>query len=134
MHWSRRSPRGSPELDMTPAAFRRLALRLPETEESAHMGHPDFRVRGKIFATLGYPGAGWAMVKLSAEEQAAFVAMQPHVFMPAKGAWGRAGSTLVVLRKATKGAVQAALAAAWESAAPRTSGGKRQRTQRRPVR
>ena len=88
----------------------------PKAEESAHMGHPDFRVGGKIFATLGYTRAGWAMVKLSAEEQAAFVAMQPDAFVPAKGAWGRAGSTLVVLRKAKRGAVQAALAAAWERA------------------
>jgi hypothetical protein len=116
---------------MTPAAFRRLAMSCPEAEESAHMGHPDFRVGGKIFATLGHPGAGWAMVKLSAEEQAAFVAMQPEVFVPAKGAWGRAGSTMVALRKAKQGAVQAALTAAWESAAPGASGGRGQGTQRR---
>ena len=103
----------------------------PEAEESAHMGHPDFRVGGKVFATLGYPGAGWAMVKLPAEEQAAFVAMQPDVFVPAKGAWGRAGSTLIVLRKAKQAAVRAALAAAWESIAAGPSGGRGPRTRRR---
>jgi hypothetical protein len=111
---------------MTPTAFRRLALSFPEAEESAHMGHPDFRDGGKIFATLSYPGPDSAMVKLSAAEQNAFVAMQPHAFIPAKGAWGRAGSTTVVLREAKKGVVQAALAAAWEGTAVKASGTKRQ--------
>ena len=95
------------------------------------MGHPDFRVGGKIFATLGYPDPGGAMVKLSAAEQAAFVAMQPLVFVPARGAWGRAGSTAVALRDAQKGAVQAALAAAWAATAPRASRGEREGRQRR---
>jgi hypothetical protein len=54
---------------MTTADFRRLALALPETAEHAHMDHPDFRVRGKIFATLGYPAQGWGRVKLTPEQQ-----------------------------------------------------------------
>ena len=54
---------------MTPSEFRRLALSFPETEERAHMDHPDFRVAGKIFATLGYPEEGWAMVKITPVEQ-----------------------------------------------------------------
>src|SRR5206468_9304921 len=58
---------------MTPEGFRRLALRMPEASESAHMGHPDFRVRGKIFATLSYPDESWGMVKLTPEQQEAFV-------------------------------------------------------------
>ena len=55
--------------DMTEEQFRSIALSLPETSESAHMCHPDFRVGGKIFATL-WPAAGWAMVKLTPEQQA----------------------------------------------------------------
>jgi hypothetical protein len=116
---------------MTAATFRRLALSLPDAKESAHMGHPDFRVEGRIFATLGYPDPGWAAVKLSAAEQAAFMAMQPRVFTPAKGAWGRAGSTMVLLREARKAAVQAALAAAWEGITSQASASKRQTRGRR---
>ena len=67
---------------MTANDFRRLALSLPETEERAHMDHPDFRVAGKIFATLGYPDHGWAMVKLTPVEQEMFVKAQPKVFDP----------------------------------------------------
>src|SRR5437879_11227466 len=58
---------------MTPNDFRHLALSFPETEERAHMDHPDFRVGGKIFATLGYPEDGWAMVKLTPLEQEMFI-------------------------------------------------------------
>ena len=60
-------------MGITRDGFRRLALSLPEATESAHMGHPDFRVRGKIFATLGSPDDGWGMVKLTPEQQDAFV-------------------------------------------------------------
>ena len=102
---------------MTPAAFRRIALALAGAEESAHMGHPDFRVGGRIFATLASPEAGRAMVKLPPEAQDSFLAMQPGVFTPASGAWGRAGSTMIELGSARPGVVKAALAAAWECAA-----------------
>lgn len=73
---------------MTPDGFRRLALSMPEAREVGHMGHPDFRVRGKIFATLSYPDESWGMVKLTPEQQQAFVSAQPVVFCPVKGAWG----------------------------------------------
>ncbi|MDR3704049.1 MAG: MmcQ/YjbR family DNA-binding protein [Candidatus Sulfopaludibacter sp.] len=63
---------------MTPEDFRRLALSFPETTEQEHMHHPDFRVRGKIFATLGYPHDNWAMVKLPPEQQANFVGAAPQ--------------------------------------------------------
>jgi hypothetical protein len=98
--------------------FRRMALSFPEAEESAHMGHPDFRVRGKIFATLGYPADGWGMVALSATDQQLLVAAQPAVFVPAKGAWGRRGATTVLLKAAKKSTVRDALAAAWRNKAP----------------
>ena len=78
------------------------------------MGHPDFRVGGRIFATLACPDTGEAMVKLPPEAQEAFIAANPGVFTPASGAWGRAGCTMVKLRDANPETVKAALAAAWE--------------------
>jgi hypothetical protein len=99
--------------------FRSLALDLPEAIESAHMGHPDFRVRGKIFATLNHLGEGWGMVKLTPEEQAAFVEAEPEVFVPVKGGWGRRGCTSVRLESAKKAVLRKALAAAWCNTAPR---------------
>jgi hypothetical protein len=104
---------------MTPAEFRQLALRFPEAEESAHMNHPDFRVAGKIFATLGYPDNGHGMVVLPVEEQARFVREHPKVFAPAKGAWGRGGSTTVRLELVDKGALKSALEIAWRNKAPK---------------
>ena len=67
---------------MTPAQFRSLVLSLPNTTEAAHMGHADFRVDGKIFATLGYPDDEWAMVKLPPELQEMYVTVEPTVFTP----------------------------------------------------
>jgi hypothetical protein len=78
-------------------AFRRLALSLPGVSEQAHMGHPDFRVGSRVFATLDYPGPGWAMVKLSPEEQAMLCEAAPAVFSRVKGGWGRGGATLMAL-------------------------------------
>jgi len=100
---------------MTPDQFRRLALSFPETSQSAHMAHPDFRVGGKIFATLSYPDEDWAMVSLTPEQQEELVRTEPDVFVPVKGGWGRKGATNVRLKKARKAIVQQALAAAWEN-------------------
>jgi hypothetical protein len=104
---------------MTPADFRRLALDLPEATESSHMAHPDFRVRGKIFATLGYPDHNWAMVKLPPEQQELLSKAESDVFIPLKGGWGRQGATSVLLKAAKKAAVRDALLAAWRRAAPK---------------
>jgi len=104
---------------MTPNEFRRLALALPETEERVHMDHPDFRVGGKIFATLGYPEDGFAMVKLTPIEQEMFVKAQPAVFKPCNGVWGRRGATNVNLRSARKSVIRRALLAAWRLTAPK---------------
>ncbi len=104
---------------MTPSEFRRLALSFPETEERAHMHHPDFRVTGRIFATLGYPDVGWAMVKLTPLEQEMFVNAQPKVFNPCSGAWGRRGCTNVRLKGVRKPTLRRALEAAWRLAAPK---------------
>ena len=104
---------------MTQDGFRRLALALPEAVESAHMAHPDFRVGGKIFATLGYPDATSGMVKLTTEQQEMFMRVAPEVFVPAKGAWGRGGSTAVQLKRVTAAVLRDALDAAWRNAAPK---------------
>ena len=82
------------------------------------MGHPDFRVGGKIFATLGYPDDGWGMVKLTPDQQEAFVSGERSVFVPVKGAWGRGGATNVQLRAAKPGSLRVALATAWRNVAP----------------
>ncbi len=103
---------------MTTDEFRRLALSLPEASEQAHMGHPDFRVRGRIFATLG-PDEDWGMVKLTPEQQAAFVQTDLALFQPFNGAWGRRGATKISLRAARKGSVWPALVAAWRNTAPK---------------
>jgi hypothetical protein len=104
---------------MTAREFRRLALSLPETSESSHMDHPDFRVRGKIFATLSYPDAAWGMVKLVPFDQELFVQADPATFVPVKGTWGRRGATSVRLRTAKRALLVRALAAAWKNAAPK---------------
>jgi hypothetical protein len=103
---------------MTKEDFRKLALELPDTVESAHMGHPDFRVGGKIFATLS-PEDGWAMVKLTPDEQEVFVQAAPDVFAPVKGAWGRGGATSVRLARCTKPIARDGLVAAWRGRAPK---------------
>jgi len=100
---------------MTAAEFRKLALALPETEEKKHMNHPDFRVGGKIFATMGYPSREWAMVKLVPGQQEQFVEAEPAVFSPVKGKWGLKGATSVKLNAAKKASVRMALKAAWEN-------------------
>jgi hypothetical protein len=104
---------------MTAGDFRRLALGFPEATEGEHMDHPDFRVGGKIFATLGYPDMGVGMVKLFPDQQAEFVRAEPKVFAPVKGGWGRRGATHVRLKAAKKASVKRALATAWRNTAPR---------------
>lgn len=104
---------------MTANDFRKLALALPEAIESAHMDHPDFRVGGKIFATLDYPSKGWGMVKLTPEQQHYFSKDEPEVFVPVKGAWGRRGATSVNLKCASRNMLAESLRAAWRNPAPK---------------
>ncbi len=103
---------------MTADEFRSLALSLPEASEGAHMDHPDFRVGGKIFATLG-PDEAWGMVKLTPEQQGVFVRTEGKVFQPVNGAWGRRGCTYVRLEAASEPSVRQALVAAWRNTAPK---------------
>jgi hypothetical protein len=98
--------------------FRRLALSFPGVEEKAHMGHPDFRVGGRIFATLGSPDAEWAMVALLPEQQQLAMDAEPDAFKPAAGAWGRGGSTLVSLAMVSDEWLERTLEWAWAKRAP----------------
>lgn len=104
---------------MTAQDFRRIALGFPASSEGAHMGHPDFRVCKKIFATLDYPEKGWGMVKLTPQQQQVFVQAAPEVFVPVKGGWGRQGATNVRLKTARKTSLCRAMATAWLRAAPK---------------
>jgi hypothetical protein len=104
---------------MTAKDFRKFALALPETEERAHMDHPDFRVAGKIFATLGYPDRTRGMVKLSPEDQHNFSKDYPDAFVPVKGTWGRRGATSISLKAADKDTLAKAIEAAWRNIAPK---------------
>jgi len=98
--------------EMTVDEFRKMALEIPTAIEGSHMHHPDFRVAGKIFASLGAPHENWGMVKLTPEQQGRFIADAPEVFKPCSGAWGRQGATNVYLPTAKVGIVSAALDAA----------------------
>jgi hypothetical protein len=98
----------------TPDDFRRIALAFPDSEEGSHMGHADFRVGGKIFATLGSPDQRWGMVKLVPEQQEDFITLAAEVFKPAAGAWGRGGNTLIKLADVDLEMLEAALSAAWK--------------------
>lgn len=99
---------------MTPADFRRIALSLEGAVESSHMGAPDFRVGGRIFATLAAESQGYGNVMLTPEQQAAFVAESPDVFLPVPGGWGRHGATHIRLAAAHPDLLLGALHTAWK--------------------
>jgi hypothetical protein len=94
--------------------FRRIALSLPGAEESSHMGSPDFRVGGRIFATLASQKQGYGNLMLTPEQQAAFVEELPEVFVPIAGGWGRMGMTHIRLSAATEDVLAGALRTAWK--------------------
>lgn len=99
---------------MTVADFRRIALSLEGAEESSHMGSPDFRVGGRIFATLAAQKQGYGNVALTPEQQASFVEELPGVFLPVAGGWGRMGMTHIRLAEASEDVLAGALRAAWK--------------------
>ena len=99
---------------MTETSFRKIAVAMQGAIESAHMGHPDFRANGKIFATL-YGDEKFAMVKLTPEQQQEFIRDFPAMFVPEKGAWGRSGSTRVILKAADEEVVGHAMTLAWQN-------------------
>jgi hypothetical protein len=106
---------------MTADSFRRLALGFPGAEEGSHMNHPDFRIGGKVFATLAAPEGGLGMVKLTPEEQQNYLNASPEAFTPASGAWGRQGCTMVRLAAAKAPLVKQALATAAAGVRERTA-------------
>jgi hypothetical protein len=99
---------------MTSSDFRRIALGLEGAEESSHMGAPDFRVGGRIFATLASETHGYGNLMLTPEIQAAFLADAPEVFLPVAGGWGRNGSTHIRLAVANEDVLTGALRMAWK--------------------
>ena len=100
--------------------FRRIALSFDGAEEQAHMNHPDFRVGGKIFATLHGAGMGSAAVMLLPGQQELAMAAEPDAFSPAAGAWGRGGSTMVRLDAVSDEWLERVLAWAWARRAPKS--------------
>ena len=101
---------------MSPEQFRRLALALPDVVEGAHHHHPDFRAHGRVIASL-HPDGEQAMVKVPPALQRRLATTQPDVFLPANGAWGRAGCTMLKLATAPVEVVRDALTEAWQLAA-----------------
>jgi YjbR len=98
---------------LTAADFKRIALSLEGADEGSHMGNVDFRVGGRIFATLASVAKGYGNLVLTPEEQAAFVEELPEVFVPVAGGWGRGGATHIVLAKASQEVLHGALQTAW---------------------
>jgi len=99
---------------MTAKDFRRIALSLPGAEEGSHMGAVDFRVGGRIFATLASVKQGYGNLMLALEQQQAFVEELPEVFLPIPGGWGRMGMTHIRLAAASEDVLAGALRTAWK--------------------
>jgi hypothetical protein len=121
---------------MTSKDFRRIALGLNGAIEGAHMGHPDFRANGRIFATL-HADSKRGMVKLTPEQQQRFITEHPQMFAPENGAWGRQGCTRVELAAAAADVVGEAMTLAWQNSASQTAakrGAKKQATKSRAKR
>jgi hypothetical protein len=115
---------------MNAADFRRIALGLSDAVEAAHMGHPDFRVNGRIFATI-HPDHEYGMVRLTPDQQQHFMTEHPSVFAPENGAWGRQGCTRVRLGAVDEDLLGEAMTLAWQNTATRRAT-KRAKTGRRP--
>jgi hypothetical protein len=114
---------------MNVADFRRIALSLPGAQESSHMGQPDFRVDGRIFATLASAKQGYGNLMLTLEQQTFFVGEMPEVFLPIAGGWGRMGMTHIRLAEASEDVLYGALHAAWKLRVEKnTKSGKKKRT------
>jgi hypothetical protein len=110
-----------PDRMMNADDFRQLALDLHGAAERSHMGHPDFRANGRIFATLQADNE-WATLKLAADEQRALIRMHKGVFVPASGAWGKQGWTKVRLDAADEGTIRGALLLAWQNIVAQPAG------------
>ena len=116
---------------MTPADFRRIALSLDGAEESPHMGAADFRVGGRIFATLAAQAQGYGNLMLTPEVQSEFVAESPNVFIPVAGGWGRMGATHVRLSEANEDLLAGALRTAWKILLDKNASSKKKPSKKR---
>ena len=103
-----------PTRPVTARRFRHIALSLDGAVEGAHMGHPDFRIDARIFASLHHDDRS-GMVKLTPDQQAAFIQDYPSAFTPEAGAWGRRGCTRVILNAVPEDALGEALTLAWQN-------------------
>lgn len=112
---------------MKPNDFRRIALGMQDAIEGAHMGHPDFRMNNKIFATL-HPDGKRGMVKLTPDQQREFMTNDPSTFVPASGAWGRQGCTMVELRSVDETVLGEAMTLAWQNTAREAAAKRAKRT------
>ena len=112
---------------MNAADFRRIALSLEGAEEGSHMGAVDFRVGGRIFATLASQAQGYGNLMLTPEQQANFVGELPEVFLPIAGGWGRMGMTHIRLAEANEDVLTGALRAAWALRKEKNSATKRKK-------
>jgi hypothetical protein len=99
---------------MKASDFRRIALSLEGAEEGSHMGAVDFRVGGRIFATLASVKEGYGNLMITPELQAAFLADRPDLFLPIHGGWGRMGATHIRLAEADEDSLRGALHTAWK--------------------
>ena len=115
---------------MTAAGYRRVALSFPGASEGAHMGHPDFRLNDRIFATLSAQEKGYGVVKLTPEQQQSFITDQPMAFTPVNGGWGRMGMTFVHLDQADEALIAGALSTAHHNLMKKQSEKKSKRTSR----
>jgi hypothetical protein len=115
----------------TPADFRRIALSLDGAEEGSHMGAADFRVGGRIFATLASQKDGYGNLMLTPELQAEFIEGLPEVFLPIHGGWGRMGATHIRLAKANEDVLAGALRAAWKLRVEKNAGTKKKPSARK---
>jgi hypothetical protein len=104
---------------VTAADFRRIALSLPEAVEGSHFGAADFRVGGRIFATLALESEGYGVLLLTPQQQAGMVEDEPRIFSPVPKGWGRMGATRVLLAKVPRDILEAALRTAWRRRAPK---------------
>jgi hypothetical protein len=116
---------------MIAADFRRLALSLEGAEEGSHMGAADFRVGGRIFATLASEDKGYGNLMLTPEQQAEFVRELPKVFLPVHGGWGKMGATHIRLAKANEDVLAGALRTAWMLRVEKNMGAKKKRAPKR---
>jgi hypothetical protein len=112
---------------MKAADFRRIALSFEGAEESSHMGAPDFRVGGRIFATLASEKQGYGNLMLTPDQQAEFVGELPEVFLPIPGGWGKMGATHIHLAQASEDVLTGALRVAWMLRMEKNAGTKKTR-------